>query len=86
MTTPLDDAWCALNALENLGGNILFDQIPHERIADIADAAAKYLRAFLEVGNEYGLTQCPHPDCATWQSRPCGEGCYWRPPAPSPAA
>lgn len=24
-------------------------------------------------------TQCTHPDCMTWRSKPCGEGCYWNP-------
>ena len=27
------------------------------------------------------LTQCQHPDCRTWRSKPCGEGCYWEPSA-----
>lgn len=26
------------------------------------------------------LSQCDHPDCKTWRSTPCGEGCYWQPP------
>ena len=25
------------------------------------------------------LSQCDHPDCKTWRSHPCGEGCYWSP-------
>jgi hypothetical protein len=25
------------------------------------------------------LSQCGHPDCKTWRSEPCGEGCYWQP-------
>jgi hypothetical protein len=25
------------------------------------------------------LSLCGHPDCKTWRSKPCGEGCYWQP-------
>lgn len=25
------------------------------------------------------LTRCNHPDCGTWRSKPCGEGCFWQP-------
>jgi len=41
-------AWAALNALENLSGNIFFDAIPHEKIAVITGEAAKHLRAVLD--------------------------------------
>lgn len=45
-----------------------------------AEAILTYLAAARWVGQPSPvLTQCDHPDCKTWRSAPCGEGCYWQP-------
>ena len=45
----------------------------HEALSGIGILPPDYTRGLAV------LTQCDHPDCRTWRSRPCGEGCHWQP-------